>query len=443
MDKFTKKMNYWQYIRHLLPSIMTAIFVSFYTVIDGFFVVRSSGGELALAGINIVLPITSLTFGSAVMLATGVSAIIGKKMGEGKNNEVNGIFSFISLVLLLIGAFFTVIGLVFIEDISILLGASETLMPYVIPYCFTIFAGFIPMSFKLFFEYLVRTDGNPRVAMVMSGSGVLLNILFDYLFVIVFEMGTLGAGLGTTVSVVISGLIGLVYFLFFSHIRFSAPKFDLKILLKSMANGSSEMLTELSSGIVTLVFNLVIFKYYGENGIAAITIIIYIYYFFLAFYQGISVGSAPYISYNYGAKNPKKIREIFKYSTITIMVTTVIVLILSYGFSGPIIDIFANTQEVKDLTVEGLNYFALLFIFVGFNVFMSSYFTALGDGLSSAIISTLRSLIFILLYTFILEIPFGAIGVWLSMPCSELSTLIVTIILFTIKGKKYLKNSVN
>lgn len=427
---YQQKLSYPKYLKQLLPSIITMIFVSFYTVIDGFFVVRSSGGELALAGINIVLPVLSFTFGVAVMLSTGIGAIIGEKLGSGKDKEVNGYFSFIALFLLLIGIFFTTVGLIFLKDICLFLGASELLLPYVLPYCKMMFIGFIPVSFKLFFEYLARTDGNSKISMVMSGVGLVLNIVLDFLFVYIMDLGTLGAGLGTILAIGLSGLIGLFYFLFFSHLHFSKPLYNIKVLLKSIGNGSSEMLTELSSGITTLVFNLVIFHYYGENGIASITILMYLYYFFLSFYMGIAVGSSPLISYNYGANNIKKIKQIIRYSMITIACTTLIILVISYGFSSPIIKIFAESKEVYDITLHGLHLFALLFIFIGVNVFMSSYFTALGDGLSSAIISTLRSLIFVLLFIYILPIFFEADGVFLTMPCAEMVTFIFSFIIY-------------
>ncbi|MDY4788197.1 MAG: MATE family efflux transporter [Bacilli bacterium] len=433
---YQQKLNYSKYLKQLLPSIITMIFVSFYTVIDGFFVVKSSGGELALAGINIVLPVLSLTFGVAVMLSTGISAIIGEKLGSGKDKEVNGYFSFIALFLLIIGILSTIFGILFLEKICIFLGASELLMPYVLPYCRMMFIGFVPVSFKLFFEYLARTDGNSKISMIMSGIGLILNVILDYWFVLVFDLGTFGAGLGTILSIGLSGLIGLMYFLFFGHLHFEVPLVNFKVLFKSMSNGSSEMLTELSSGITTLIFNIVILKYYGENGIASITILMYLYYFFLSFYMGIAVGSSPLISYSYGANDAKKIKQIIRYSMITIAYTTLIILVISYGFSSAIINIFAESKEVYDITLHGLHLFAILFLFVGVNVFMSSYFTALGDGLSSAIISTLRSLVFVLIFIYFLPIFFKADGVFLTMPIAELLTLIFSIIIY--KHKKLL-----
>lgn len=296
-------MSYGQYLKSLLPSILTMIFLSFYTTIDGFFVSRYAGSD-ALAGINIVIPITCVTFGVAVMLATGAGAIIGEHLGRGEMEQANRIFSFMCLVLLAFSVAFTALGVAFLRPIAVLLGSSERLMPHVLPYALVVFLGTVPMAFKLFFEYLVRSDGNSKVGLAMSVAGLVLNVGLDYLFVGVFGLGTLGAAWGTTLSITASALIGLVYFLRFGNIRFARPKADAKVLLKSCTNGSSEMFTEFSTGITTLLFNLMVMKYFGEDGVAAVTIIMYIYYFFISFYMGIAVAVAPVVSYNVGAQKP-------------------------------------------------------------------------------------------------------------------------------------------
>lgn len=283
MKCFEEKMSYPQFLKYLVPSVLTMIFLSFYTTIDGFFVSRYAGSD-ALAGINIVIPITCIIFGTAVMFATGSAAIIGEKMGQKREQEANEIFTFIAIVLLILSLVFTIGGILFLKPICIFLGSSERLMEHVIPYAFVIFLGAVPMSFKLFFEYLVRTDGRSQIGLVMSLTGLTLNVVFDYIFVAVFRMGTFGAAWGTFLSITVSMIIGLLYFLKYSQIRFCKPNVNWKVLLKSCTNGSSEMLTELSTGITTFLFNIIIMKYFGEDGVAAVTIIMYIYYFFISFY---------------------------------------------------------------------------------------------------------------------------------------------------------------
>lgn len=291
------------------------------------------------------------------------------------------------------------------------------------------------MSFKLFFEYLVRTDGRSNIGMLMSLTGLILNIVFDYILVAVFDMGTFGAALGTFLSITVSMLIGLVYFLRYSHIRFCRPKVNWKVLWKSCTNGSSEMLTEMSTGITTFLFNVIIMKYFGEDGIAAVTIIMYIYYFFISFYMGITVATAPVVSYNYGSGNHDKIRETTRYSFITIAGSSVLILAVSLLYGKQIIHLFVGDGNVFTITWDGLKLFSPVFLFVGLNVFLSGYFTALGNGLLSAVISSLRSLILVVLFILILPELLGVTGVWMTMPLAEAATIFIAIYLYRKYGK--------
>lgn len=434
IQAFSRPMSYGQYLKSLLPSVLTMIFLSFYTTIDGFFVSRYAGSD-ALAGINIVIPITCVTFGVAVMLATGAGAIIGEHLGRGEMEQANRIFSFMCLVLLAFSVAFTALGVAFLRPIAVLLGSSERLMPHVLPYALVVFLGTVPMAFKLFFEYLVRSDGNSKVGLAMSVAGLVLNVGLDYLFVGVYGLGTLGAAWGTTLSITASALIGLVYFLRFGNIRFARPKADAKVLLKSCTNGSSEMFTEFSTGITTLLFNLMVMKYFGEDGVAAVTIIMYIYYFFISFYMGIAVAVAPVVSYNVGAQNPAKIREMLRYSFRTIAVTAALILAASLLGGQAIIHLFVQSGNVFDITWQALRLFSPVFVFIGFNVFLSGYFTALGNGLTSAVISLLRSLVLVVLFIAVLPLLLEENGIWLTMPFSEAATVLVAVQLYRMQGR--------
>ena len=438
MKCFETKMTYFQFLRYLVPSVLTMIFLSFYTTIDGFFVSKYAGSD-ALAGINIVIPITCIIFGVSVMLATGAGAIIGEKLGQKKEQEANEIFSFISIVLLVFSIIFTFFGIIFLKEICIFLGSSTRLLKHVLPYAFVIFLGTIPMSFKLFFEYLVRTDGRPNIGMLMSMTGLILNVVLDYIFVALFDMGTLGAACGTFLSITVSMLIGLGYFLKYSHIKFCKPRLNWTVLFKSCTNGSSEMLTEMSTGITTFLFNLIIMKFFGEDGIAAVTIIMYIYYFFISFYMGIAVAIAPVVSYNVGSRNHTKIKETTRYSFITIALSSVLILAVSLLCGKQIIHLFVDGGNVFTLTWDGLKLFSPVFLFIGLNVFLSGYFTALGNGFISALISSLRSLILVVVFILILPNIIGVSGVWITMPLAEATTIFIAIYLYQTYGKE-LKN---
>lgn len=436
MNIFLKELSYKEYVKYLIPSILTMIFLSFYTTIDGFFVSKYANSD-ALAGINIVIPITCVIFGVAVMFATGSGAIIGEYMGKRNKKKADEVFSLTALALLVFSIVFSIVGIAFLKPIVVWLGTSQRLMKYVLSYAFVVFAGTIPMAFKLFFEYLVRTDGNSVVGLSMSLIGLVLNVVLDYYFVGICNLQTFGAALGTVISITCSAVIGLVYFLKYSTIKFCKITFDFKVLWKSCSNGCSEMLTELSTGITTLLFNLIIMRVYGEDGVAAVTIIMYIYYFFIAFYMGIAVATAPMISYNLGAKNLMKIKKLLKFSLITIMITAILIMSILFIGGDFIIKIFIQEGHVYELTKVALFLFSPLFLFNGINVFLSSYFTAIGDGVSSAIISTLRSLIFVV--TFILVLPkiIGVNGIWITMPLAELCTIVIAGCLYYKNGIKF------
>lgn len=354
------------------------------------------------------------------------------KLGQKREREANEIFTFVSIVLLILSIVFTIAGILFLKPICVFLGSSERLLTHVLPYAFVIFLGSIPMSFKLFFEYLVRTDGNPGVGMMMSMTGLILNVVFDFIFVALLDMGTFGAAWGTFLSIAISMLISFNYFRKHSHIRFCNPKVNWSVLVKSCTNGSSEMLTEMFTGITTLLFNLIIMRYFGEDGVAAVTIIMYICYFFISFYMGIAVATAPIVSYNVGSENYGKIRETTRYSFITIAVSSVLIMAVSL--------LFVKDGSVFTITRDGLKLFSPVFLFIGWNVFLSGYFTALGNGLISALISSLRSLIFVV--AFILTLPklIGVSGIWLTMPLSEAVTIFIAVYLYRTQGRCLMQN---
>lgn len=416
--------SYSSFIKFILPSIVTMIFLSFYTTIDGFFVSRFVNSN-ALAAINIILPITGVVFGIAVMLATGSGALVGIKLGKKKRKEANELFSFISVVVISIAVVLTILGLIFFEPILKFLGTTEILYPYAKTYGIVTVLMTVPMMLKLYFEYYARIDGSPQVSLKMSTVGLIFNVVLDFLFIVVFKMGILGAALGTFIAISISTLVGIKYFLSKeANLKFVKFKSNFRVLGYSCYNGSSEMLTELSTGITTFLFNQAILVFYGENGVAAMSIIIYIYYFFIAAYFGVAVGVAPIISYNFGARKTEKIKQYLRYSFFTIIVSSILIFIISYFGRGVIIGIFTTDQVVFEIATEGLKIFSVGFLIIGFNIFMSGYFTAIGNGRVSAIISILRSLIFVILGVMILPQIIGEAGIWITIAVAEVGTIL-------------------
>ncbi|MCI8335879.1 MAG: MATE family efflux transporter [Peptococcaceae bacterium] len=430
-DGFTNPQSYIQFLSYIFPSMVTMIFLSFYTTIDGFFASRFINKE-ALAAINIVLPITCIYFGLAVMLATGASAVISMKLGEGRDSEASSFFSFTLQVLVGVALLLTVGGIIFLKPILVALGSTEILLPYTIPYALVSIIFILPMMLKLFLEYFVRVDDAPGVALAMSATGLIGNVLLDALFIIVFDMGILGAALGTAIAITISAAIGVHYFLCRSkRLKLGKPKANWHLLGYCCYNGSSEMFTEFSTGIATFLFNLAVLQVYGEAGVSAYSLITYAYYFFIAFYFGVSVGAAPVISYNYGAGNPRKMREYFRYSMGTILGASVIIFLISHFGNDWLIHLFSKEAEVIAIAAPALRLFSYGFLFMGINTFAGSLFTAVCNGKISALISLLRSLVFVILGLYLLpRTPLGVKGIWLTVPFADFCTLMITLICF-------------
>lgn len=431
---FTKKFTFTQFLKFVAPAVISMIFISLYTIIDGIFVSTLVGSD-ALASINIILPIINIIFGVAIMMGTGGSAIVAIKLGKKKYAEANDSFSLIFVAALVMGVALATITLVFFDKICMFLGATENLLPYCVSYG-KIIALFTPIFIlKSMLEFFVRTDGDFNFSLFLSIIGGVINIGLDYVFIVTFNMGIAGAALATGLGVLVSMILGFWYFTSKkSTLKFIKPKFDFKILSETMVNGSSEMVTELSTGVTTLIFNILVLKYAGEDGVAALTIILYAHFLLVSTYLGFASGIAPLISYNYGCKNVSKLKETFKYSKIFILVSSIIIFISSMVFAPYIVRIFVSPESnVFLLALSGLKLFSIAFLFVGVNIFASGLFTAFSNGKISAVISFARTFLFIFIGVLILPTAFDLNGVWLTVPFAELATVVLSLVFI----KKY------
>lgn len=407
-----------------MPSIITMVCVSFYSVVDSFFVAKFVSTN-AMASVNIVLPYTNLVWGIAVMLATGSCAIVGMKLGEKKHREANEKFSLMSAFLLVFSVVLALLCVLFIDDIVRLLGASKLLFQDAKLYIFFLIITSPILMFKLYFEYYVRLDGKPQIALWTSVIGLILNIIFDYISVVHMHLGVLGASISTALSIFISMLIGLYYFtLGSSQLKFCRFRIDLHYIWKSMFNGLGEMLTEMSSGIVTVLFNLAVMKLAKEDGVAAMGVIMNIYYFFISVYMGISSGVQPVLSFNFGARNKTKIKEILKQSFVATAVSAILVFVCAQLGGDFIISWYVgDSAHVIELAEHGLRIFAFCFLFIGFNILVSGVYTAIGHGKVAALISVSRCVLFVIVALETLPKIIGIDGIWSAIPVSEFVTL--------------------
>lgn len=415
------------------------VFMSLYTMVDGVFVSNLVGSS-ALSAINIVYPAVSIVVAVAIMLASGGSAVIAREMGEGDDKGARKHFSLIILVGVVLGVIFTVVGTVFSGGLSRALGATNAIFDYCNEYLFILALGSPFAVLQMMFQFLFVTAGKPKLGLISTVLGGIANIFFDYLFIDVMNMGIAGAGFGTVIGYSVPAVWGLIYFTINKKgsLYFVKPQFDIKMLTKSCLNGASEMVTNLAAAVVTFLFNYMMLVYLGEDGVAAITIVLYSQFLLTAVFLGFSSGAAPVFSYNYGAGKKDELKNIFKISMIFIAVSSLLAFVLSVVLAGPITAIFVRGDSpVYDIAKNGFVLFSISYIFAGVNIFASAMFTAFSNGLISAIISFLRTFLFLCSSIMLLPLIIGEAGIWLAIPLAEALTLVMALVILVKNKKRY------
>ena len=408
-------------LKFALPSIIMMIFMSLYTVVDGFFVARFVGAD-ALSAVNIAYPMTSGERAGGGRRATGGSAVVARRLGEGDEKAAREGFALLLAAGLIAGVLFTVLGLTLAEPMSRLLGASPALLGYCTDYLRILMAFAPAYILQLMFQSFFVVAGRPGLGLWLTVAAGLANMVLDYVFIVPLGLGIAGAALATAAGYLIPAAAGAAFFALRRHgLRFIRPRWDARMLLYSCLNGSSEMVTNLASAVITFLFNMLMLRYLGEDGVAAITIVLYAQFLLTALYMGFSMGVAPIISFNYGAENTHRLKSVFRSCMIFVAVSSVAVFIAAMAFSGGIVGVFSPPgTAVFDIAVAGFCMFAPMILFAGLNIFASALFTALSDGRTSALLAFLRTFGFILLGLLVLPIAFGVDGVWLAVPFAEL-----------------------
>lgn len=422
-------------LKFAFPTITMMMFMGLYTIVDTIFVSQFVS-TYALSAINIVCPIINIIVGLATMLATGGNAIIARKMGQGDIKRANQDFTLIVIVGFIIGVLIMLLGISFLDKIIWCLGASQILFQYCQDYLFIILL-FTPASIlQVLFQNLIVTAGQPTFGMIISLMAGTINVVLDYIFIVLFDMGIRGSALGTVIGYIIPSVIGILFFASKKgSLYFEKPNIDFLVIIKSCINGFSEMVSQISTALTTFFFNLTMMKSLGEKGVGSITIIIYTQFLLTTLYIGFSMGVAPIISFHYGAKDNclKKVYNICLYS---IILSSIFVFMFIMLFNHILVGFFVDkNKEVYTLTTIGLTIFKYSFLFSGINIFTSATFTALSNGKVSAIISFLRTFGFIMMGLLMLPELFGVNGVWLAVPIAEFLTFIISLF-FIIKYKK-------
>ncbi len=416
-------------LKFAFPTIFMMIFMGLYTVVDTVFVARFADTN-ALSALNIVCPIINLIVGLGTMLATGGSAIIARKMGAGEHTRAAQDFTLIIGFGVLSGVLIVIFGTVFIDQIVWRLGAGNILFPYCKEYLFILLL-FTPANIlQVLFQNLIVTAGRPGIGMVLGVSAGTANILLDYIFMGPLEMGIKGAALGTGIGYMIPAVTGLLFFSTRkSTLYFRKPVMNISLLAESCANGFSEMVGQSAAAVTTYLFNRIMMKLLGENGVAAITIIIYTQFLLSSLFIGFSMGAAPVISYNYGKQDEKQLKNVFSICIRFIIFISITVFAIAFIFSPSFVCAFSEKgTPVYEITKNGFLIFSFSFLFCGLNIFTSAAFTALSKGKISAILSFLRTFGLITVLLLILPNLLGVTGVWLAVPIAELITMILSLV---------------
>ena len=436
--QLSEHFTYKKLLRFVLPSIIMMIFTSIYGVVDGLFV-SNYVGKTAFAGLNLIIPFIMALSALGFMMGTGGSAIVAKTLGEGKKKKANEYFSLLVYVTL-VGIIFSVLGIALTKYVSAALGATGELLDNCILYGRIIFLSMPAFMLQNVFQCFFVTAERPKLGLTVIVLAGVTNMILDFLFIAVFSWGLAGAAFATVCGECVGGLLPLVYFgrENASPFRLGKTKLYCNILGKTCTNGSSELMTNLSSSIVNTLFNFQLMHFAGEDGVAAYGTLMYVNFIFVAIFLGYSIGSAPIVSYHYGARNSEELKNLLTKSLKMIGVWGVALFALAQMIASPLARIFVGYDpDLFDLTRHGFRIFCLAFLINGFNIYGSSFFTALNNGLLSALISFLRTLVFQIASVLLLPMIFGIDGIWGAVFVAEILTLYVTIICLAKKQKVY------
>lgn len=426
-------------LRFTLPSIVMMIFTSIYGVVDGFFV-SNFVGKTPFAAVNFIMPFLMILGCVGFMFGTGGSALISMTMGQRDGEKANRIFSLLIYISAAVGILLAVLGILFIRPVAAALGAEGEMLENSVIYGRIILAALPAYLLQMEFQSFFVTAEKPHLGLAVTVASGVTNMVLDGLLVAVFRLGLVGAALATAASQIVGGILPLLYFASpnSSLLRLGKTRFDGKALLRTCTNGSSELMSNVSMSLVSMLYNVQLLRYAGENGIAAYGTMMYVNMIFLAAFIGYSIGTAPVIGFHFGAGNHGELRGLLRRSLGIIGVFAVCMLALGFFLAEPLSRLYVGyDSELLEMTVHGFHIFAWSFLFAGFAIFSSSFFTALNDGLTSAAISFLRTLVFQIAAVMLLPLVWDIDGIWWSIVVAELMAVVVGGIFLVVKQKKY------
>lgn len=436
---FSQHFTYKRLLRFTLPSIIMVVFTSIYGVVDGFFV-SNFAGETAFAAVNFIIPVLMILGCVGFMFGTGGGALIAKTMGEGEGDKANKIFSLIVYTSIACGVVLAAIGFIFMQGIASLLGAEGQMLSDCVLYGRIIVVAVPAFILQYEFQCLFVTAGKPKLGLYITLAAGIVNIVLDALLVGLLDMGLVGAALATSLSQVVGGFIPLVYFFCRngSLLRLGKTRWDGRALIKTCANGSSELMANISMSIVSMLYNIQLLRFAGEAGVSAYGVLMYVNMIFISIFLGYSSGSAPIISYNYGAQNKVELKALLKKSLVIIGISSVLMFGACLALARPMSWLYVrDNQYLYDMTVHAFMIYSFSFLFSGLAIFSSGFFTALNDGVTSAIMAFLRTLVFQTAAVLLLPLALGLDGIWLSIIVAEVAAVVLAIVFLIAKRKKH------
>ncbi len=434
-DHFTYKKLF----RAVTPSILMMVFTSLYTIVDGVFI-SNLVGKVPFAGLNLIYPVIGAIGAVGFMLGAGGSALVAKILGEGDSARANKVFSMVVYFTAIVGIILSVVGALVVEPVAKLLGATEELLPHCVTYGRILLAAIVAFMLQNMFQAFFIVAEKPLLGFLISVIAGVTNMVLDAAFVAGAKLGLAGAAYATITSQMVGAIIPLIYFSVKnkSPLRLVLTKFELKPIVRTCTNGSSEFLSNVSISIVNMLYNMQLLRYVGEDGLAAYGVVQYLAFVFLATFFGYSIGSAPIISYHFGAQNTSELKNLLKKSLIIMIGIGAVMTALCEGLARPLSMIFVSyDRALLDMTTLAMRIFGVSFILSGISIFSSSFFTALNNGLVSAIISFMRTLVFQIFAIMVMPLLFGLNGIWTAVIVAEGLSVIVSIICIVLNRKKY------
>lgn len=433
-DHFT----YARLFRFVLPSIVMMVFTSIYGVVDGLFV-SNFAGKTAFASINLIMPFLIILGAIGFMLGTGGTALVSRVLGEGDKERANKYFSMITLFGILLGVILTVVGVLAMRPMAILLGATEAMVDDCVLYGRIVVCFLTSFMLQNMFQSFLIAAERPKFGLLITLAAGVTNMVLDALFVGVFRWGIAGAAIATGISQTVGGVVPLMYFLFSksSPLRLRWTKFEVQPLLRLCANGSSELMSNISGSLIGMLYNAQLMRFLGEDGVATYGVLMYVQFIFVAIDIGYSIGCAPIISYHYGARNHPELRNLLTKGLKVMGILGIVMTIAAISLSGTLANIFVGYDATLcELTRHAFHLFSFAFLLAGFNIFLSSFFTALNNGGVSAAISFLRTLVFQAASVILLPMALDVDGLWWAASAAEALAFVVSIgFLLALKGK--------